>query len=68
MLTAPPRILTLAGSNSSFCSFIRATTEKASLISKRSMSLMLRPALAIALGIALEGAVVNHSGFKAALA
>jgi hypothetical protein len=39
-----------------------ATTENASFISKKSTSFIVKLAFANALGIALDGVVVNHSG------
>ena len=60
--TAPPFTSTFSGSSSSSFILARATTENASLSSQKSISEFSSPALANALGIALEGAVVNHSG------
>jgi len=42
--------------------FAKPTTEKASLNSKKSISEISRPAFLRAIGKALDGAVVNHSG------
>jgi len=53
---AYPSMLILSDETPKACSAIRTTTEKASLISKRAISLISRPALFKAIGIARAGA------------
>lgn len=64
--TAPPCKLTLSSLMLSIFMLDRATTEKASLISKASTALSSMPACLRALGMARAGAVVNLEGFCAA--
>src|SRR5690606_18786153 len=60
--TAPPLTFTRSAERSSSLLLAMATTENASLISKKSTSSMVMPARSSARGIALAGDVVNHSG------
>ena len=60
--TAPPRMLTRAGSSESSRMAAMATAAKASLISKRSMSPTESPVFFRSFWMAPTGAVVNHSG------
>lgn len=64
--TAPPLTLTREWSRPMSCMLASATTEKASLISWKSMSLALTPAFLSATGTAIAGAVVNMTGSCAA--
>ena len=66
--TAPPYTLVWAAVIPSKSTLTRPTTLKASLSSKKSMSLTEIPARLAARGTALAGAVVNHSGSWAASA
>ena len=64
--TAPPFTLTFTGSSPSSRLIASDTDEKASLISNRSMSLMERPVSFNTRLMASTGAMVNHSGARAA--
>ena len=64
--TAPPAMLTFAGSNPSIFSFARATTLNASLNSKREISDNSRLAFLRAIGRAFDGAIVKSIGSTAA--
>lgn len=66
--TAPPFTFTLAASRPKILLLASPTTENASLNSKKSISLIVKLALAKAIGKAFAGAVVNHSGACAASA
>jgi len=57
-----PSMLILSYETPKACSAIRTTTEKASLISKRAISLISRPALFKAIGIARAGASGKSMG------
>ena len=60
--SAHPLMLILSCETLKACSAIRTTTEKASLISKRAMSFISRPALFKAIGIAKAGASGKSMG------
>ena len=66
--TAPPLTLTLSLFNPSIFEFAKPTTENASLNSKKSTSLVVKPAFFSAIGNAFAGLVVNHLGSCAASA
>mmetsp|Transcript_15030 Transcript_15030/g.28600 ORF Transcript_15030/g.28600 Transcript_15030/m.28600 type:complete len:223 (+) Transcript_15030:372-1040(+) len=66
--TAPPLTFTLDASRPRSLLLARDTTEKASLISQKSTSVTDTPARSRAIGMALEGAVVNLRGSCAASA
>lgn len=66
--TPPPSTLTFDGSRFSSLLLAMATAEKASLISKRAMSLISRPARLSAAGMAYAGAIGKSMGAHAASA